>query len=127
MAMTGRALRRAVPWIALGAMASVGLLAGSRLTLLLVPTVVVGAFLIWQLQPRWEVFAALIGLAIMPLSLAVRTQICPDWDGVTRCPEPYNPIGFLLAAALMLATGTAAAVLGSTASIDSPTRRAPLT
>lgn len=111
--MATAGLRRSAPWIVLGALSSVGLLgvlAGSRTALLLVPVIVVGAFLVWQLEPQGEFYAALIGLAVLPLTLAVRTQLCPGWDRPARCSEPFNPIVFLLAAGLMLAAGSAAAL-----------------
>jgi hypothetical protein len=67
-------LTAALPWIGLGAVASIALANWLSLwILLLAPVLVVGGFLVWQLGPGRESFGWLTGLACSPSSVPLRS------------------------------------------------------
>lgn len=68
---------------------------------LLAPVVIVGGFLVWQLDPGREFFGWIIGLALLPALVAIREPPCATFDSCSRNPG-IMWLSLLLAVALVL-------------------------
>lgn len=88
-----------VPWVVLGVLAGIALAnIGSRWIMLLVPVTVVGAVLIWQLDPRQELFGGVAGLAVLPVIVGTRPVPCAldGCDSATQIVWPFLAVGLAL-------------------------------
>lgn len=106
-----RALRRSlvVSWTALGTLAGAALSSPmSRWILLLVPVVLIAAWLLWNERAGRESAAALIGIASCPALVAVRARdaACPLGGDFASC-EPVNVLPWVLGSILLVLVGSA--------------------
>lgn len=102
-------LTAALPWIGLGAVASIALANFFSLwILLLAPVLLVGGFLVWQLDPSREFFGWIAGLGLLPILVATAEPGCPTFETCTGEPRtvwPYFAASVVLVAAgLLVAT-----------------------
>ena len=102
-------LRASLPWIGLGAVASAALANWlSAWLLLLAPVLLVGAFLVWQLDPGREFFGWIVGLALLPILVVTSEPGCPVFEtceGEARSAWPYVVVSAaLIGLGLVLAT-----------------------
>lgn len=94
----------AAAWSGTGALAGVALADPFGMVLLLVSTGGLAAWLLWSFDAGPEVGAALVGLGVLPVVLAVRARhhACAVVDELACDPEPSWP-WLVLALALLLA------------------------
>jgi hypothetical protein len=92
-----------VAWAGIGILAGVALSDPfTRLILLLVPTGLLAAWLLWNFAASRELGAVLIGLCVLPaiLGISARNPGCPVDSGFASC-EPGSPLPWVVAALLL--------------------------
>ncbi len=96
-------------WLTIGAAAGVGLgQPFTRWMMLLIPAAVIGAWLLWNTGAGRETGAAVLGLTICPVLLAIQAQNPPCYarGDVAGC-EPGSTAGlFVLLAVVAVGAGT---------------------
>lgn len=97
-------LTATLPWIGLGAVASIVLANWFSVGILLVvPVLLVGGFLVWQLDPGREFFGWIAGLALLPILVATAEPGCPTFE--TCSGEPRTVWPYFVASAALVAVG----------------------
>ena len=97
-------LTAALPWIGLGAVASIALANWyPSWILLLAPVLVVGGFLVWQLGPGREFFGWHAGLALLPILGATAEPGCPTFESCSGEPRTVWP--YFVASVALVAVG----------------------
>lgn len=97
-------LTAALPWIVLGAVASIALANWLSLwILLLAPVLLVGGFLVWQRDPGRELFGWIAGPALLPILVATAEPGCPTFE--TCSGEPRTVWPYFVAAVALVAVG----------------------